>query len=210
MSTQIQNEIFKVMEERHAVKEYQKGYKLPKEDLEQLLKAASLAPSAWNLQHWKFLVIEDDGFKEKLLPIAYGQKQIVDSSVVIAVLGDLQANLNVEPVFGPLVKAGQLPQSIKDSLAGQIEGAYQNSQVARDEAIRNGSLAAMQLMLAAKAMGYDTCPMGGFDHARLVQEFNVPDRYIPIMLISVGVASAPSRPSTRLPLNQLVVSNTFK
>jgi nitroreductase len=209
MSTQVQNGIIKIMEERHAVKEYQKGHKLPKQDLDQILRAASLAPSAWNLQHWKFLVIEDDAFKQKLHPAAYGQKQILDSSVVIAVLGDLQANLNAEPVMGPLVEAGQLPQSIKDSLVGQIEGTYQNSQIARDEAIRNASLAAMQLMLAAKSLGYDSCPMGGFDHARLVQEFNVPDRYIPVILISVGVAASPSRPSTRLPLDQLVISNTF-
>jgi nitroreductase len=209
MSIEVQNEVFKTMEQRHAVKNFQQGHRLPKEHLNQILQAAALAPSAWNLQHWKFLTIEDETFKQKLLPIAYGQKQIVESSVVIAVLGDLQANLNVEPVYAPLVTAGQLPQSMKESLAGQIEGAYQNSQVARDEAIRNGSLAAMQLMLAAKALGYDSCPMGGFDHAGLVKEFNVPDRYIPVLLISVGVASTPARASSRLPLDQLVVSNTF-
>jgi nitroreductase len=191
------------------VKEYQKGYKIPKEHLDKLLHATSLAPSSWNLQHWKFIVIEDDSFKEKLLPIAYGQKQIVESSVVVAVLGDLEANLNVEPVFGPLVAAGYIPQALKDTLAGQIENAYQSKQIARDEAIRNASLASMQLMLAAKALGYDTCPMGGFDHARFVQEFNVPERFIPVMLISVGLASNPARPSTRLPLDQIIVSNTF-
>jgi nitroreductase len=209
MSTQVQNEVLKVLEERHAVKEYRKDYKMPKEHLEQILKSTSLAPSSWNLQHWKFLVIEDQAYKEKLLPIAYNQKQIAESSVVIAVLGDLQANLNFEPVFGPLVAAGYMPQELNDTLKVQVEGAYQNAQVARDEAIRNSSLASMQLMIAAKALGYDTCPMGGFNHSQFIEEFNVPERYIPTMLISVGLAATPGRPSGRLSLDQIVVSNTF-
>lgn len=205
----VQSEVLKVLAERHSVKEYQAGHKMPKEHLEQLLLSATQAPSSWNLQHWKFIVIEDQAYKEKLHPIAYGQKQIVDSSVVIAVLGDLEANKNVEPVFGPLVAAGHMPKELKDTLAGQIEGAYQHPQVARDEAIRNGSLAAMQLMIAAKALGYDTCPMGGYDAARFVTEFNVPERYVPVMLISVGLAATPARPSSRLSLDQVTVSNTF-
>ncbi|MNI06823.1 putative NAD(P)H nitroreductase YodC [compost metagenome] len=209
MTHSTKTELFKVITERHSVKQYKKNHQMPQEHLEQLLQATTLAPSSWNLQQWKFLVIEDQTYKEKLLPIAYGQKQIIESSVVIAVLGDTQANLNIEPIFGPLVEAGLLPQSVKDTLASQIEGAYQNSQVAHDEAIRNSSLAAMQLMLAAKEMGYDTCPMGGFDKNRFVQEFNIPERYIPNMLISVGLAEIPARASARLPLDQVVVTNTF-
>jgi nitroreductase len=209
MTNQVQSEVLKVLEERHSVKEYQKGHKMPKEHLEQLLKSTSLSPSSWNLQHWKLLVIEDQAYKEKLLPIAYNQKQIVDSSVVIAVLGDLQANLNFDPVFGPLAKAGYMPQELHDSLKGQVEGAYQNAQLARDEAIRNASLASMQLMIAAKALGYDSCPMGGFNHSKLIEEFNIPERYVPVMLISVGLAATPARPSGRLPLDQIVVTNTF-
>ncbi len=209
MLNQMQSEVFKVIEERHAVKDFQKGHKLKKEELEQLLRSTTLAPSAWNLQHWKFLVIEDDAYKEKLQPVAYGQKQIVESSAVVAVLGDLEANLNIEPVFGPLVEKGLLPKETKDVLASQIESVYQNKQVARDEAIRNASLAAMQLMLAAKAMGYDSCPMGGFDAAQFVQEFKVPERYVPVMLIAVGLAANPARPAARLSVEQVTVKNTF-
>ncbi|MEW9698553.1 nitroreductase family protein [Paenibacillus sp. SI8] len=209
MSQQVQSEVLKVLEDRHSVKHYKAGHKLPKEDLHQLLTSTSQAPSSWNLQHWKLLVIEDQAQKEKLLPIAYGQKQVIESSVVIAVLGDLEANKNAELVFGPAVAGGFMPQELKDNLVAQIEGAYQYPQVARDEAIRNGSLAAMQLMIAAKALGYDTCPMGGYDAAKLVEAFNIPARYVPVMLISVGLAATPARPSGRLSLEQITVSNTF-
>ncbi|MBP1965242.1 nitroreductase family protein [Paenibacillus aceris] len=209
MSTQVQSAVLKVLEERHSVKQYQAGHKMPQADLEQLLTSTSQAPSSWNLQHWKLLVIDDQAQKEKLLPIAYGQKQIVESSVVIAVLGDLEANKNAELVFGPAVDAGFMPKQLKDTLVAQIEGAYQYPQVARDEAIRNASLAAMQLMIAAKAMGYDTCPMGGYDATKFVEAFNVPARYVPVMLISVGLAASPARSAGRLSLDQITVSNTF-
>jgi nitroreductase len=208
MPNAIQDPI-QVLKERHAVKEYQAGHVIPETELNELLSLATAAPSSWNLQHWKFLAITDQAQKEKLLPIANGQKHIVESSAVIAILGDLEANKNAQAVFGPVVAGGFIPQSLMDTLVSQIEGAYKNPQIARDEAIRNASLAAMQLMIAAKAKGYDTCPMGGFDSNAFVQAFNVPSRYVPVMLITIGLAAKAARPSSRLSLDKVVVKNTF-
>ena len=94
-------------------------------------------------------------------------------------------------------------------MIGQVEKAYQNDRFARDEAFLNAGFAAMQLMLAAKAKGYDTCPIGGFNREKFVEEFRVPDRYAPVMLITIGKAAAPARPTTRLPLDQVVVKESF-
>jgi nitroreductase len=102
-----------------------------------------------------------------------------------------------------------MSQEVFDTLMSQIEGAYQNKQWARDEAFLNAGFAAMQLMLAAKAKGYDTCPMGGFDRAALVKELNIPERFVPVMLLSLGKAAAPARPTSRLPLEKVVVEETF-
>jgi len=72
---------------------------------------------------------------------------------------------------------------MKSSLIGQINSAYSDIPAyAREEVIKNASLAAMQLMLAAKAIGLDSCPMGGFNADAFVEAFNVPCRYIPVML----------------------------
>ncbi|KIL36269.1 NAD(P)H nitroreductase [Gordoniibacillus kamchatkensis] len=215
--TQAQNElrpseVIRLMEERHSVRNYEQYYAIPQEHLETILKAAATAPSSWNLQHWKFLVVESREDKEKLLPIANGQRQVVDSSVTVAVLGDLEANKNAEAVYGELVAKGLMPAQVKDTLLAQIEAAYSRSdaaRLARDEAIRNSALAAMQLMLAAKALGYDTCPMGGFNPRQLMQAFNIPERYVPLMLISVGKAAKPAHASSRLPLERMVVRGSF-
>jgi nitroreductase len=199
-----------VMEARHSVRKYQAGTVIPREELNEILRLAATAPSSWNLQHWRFLVVTDQAKKEKLLPIAYGQQQVVDSSATIVVLGDLEADKAARTVYDEALQKGYVNQQVRDTMIQQIEGAYRgNPQVARDEAIRNGSLAAMQLMLAAKAKGYDTCPMGGFDKDALVRELNIPERYIPVMMITLGKAAAPAYPTSRLPLEQLVIENSF-
>lgn len=193
-----------VLQSRRSVREYKADAPISDADLKEILELTTAAPSSWNLQHWRFVVIREQANKEKLLPLAYGQKQVVDAAVTILVLGDLQANLVADQVF-----AGA-PAEVRETLLGQINGAYHNNpQLARDEAIRNASLASMQLMLAAKAKGYDTVPMGGFDKDAVVKLLNVPDRYIPVMLIALGVAAAPGRPSGRMSLDEIVINESF-
>lgn len=200
-----------IIQNRGAVKHFEPAHKLDELQIKELLELANRAPSAWNLQHWNFIVITDDEAREKLLPIAYGQEQIMNASVVIAVLGDLEAYRNADFVYDPIVKSGEMSMEAKSNLIEQIVMNYdRGDDVARDEAIRNASLAAMQLLLAAHAKGLDSCPMGGFDHAQFIEAFHVPQRYIPIMLIAIGKAASPARPSSRLPIDQSIVWNQFK
>lgn len=189
---------------RHSVRKYEPGAVIPDADLTRILELAVSAPSSWNLQHWRFLVIREEANKQKLLSLAYNQQQVVDASAVIIVLGDLQANLVTADVY-----ANAAPE-VRDMMTSQVNGAYAgNPQIARDEAIRNGSLAAMQLMLAAKTLGYDTVPMGGYDAAGVVREFGIPDRYIPVVMIPIGKAAQPGRPTGRLPLDQVTIYERF-
>ncbi|MEI5906370.1 nitroreductase family protein [Bacillus spongiae] len=195
---------FEVAESRRSTKVYDPNYKISREELTEILAFAGKAPSAWNLQHWKFMVFDNKEVQQKVLPIAYNQQQVVDASAVIAVLGDLEANKNVDAVFGPAVEAGFMTPEIKEALNQQIQGAYQSEQVARDSAFSNASLAAMQLMLTAKAKGLDTCPIGGFDPAQLVKEFNISDRYVPVMLMTIGKPLQEARPSNRLDADKII------
>ncbi|RNB83562.1 nitroreductase family protein [Brevibacillus panacihumi] len=199
-----------VIEARHSVRKYDPQAVIPKEDLQEILRLAAQAPSSWNLQHWRFLVVTDQAVKEKLLPIANGQQQVVDAYATIIILGDLEADKSARPVYEGAVAKGAMSQQVADTLIGQIEGAYaSNPALARDEAIRNASFAAMQLMLAAKAKGYDTCPMGGFNRDALIEALNIPARYLPTLMITLGKASAAAHPSDRFDLTQLVIENQF-
>lgn len=210
MVSSTQTDFFTVVRERRSVKRFDASYKLSEQEIKELLEIANRAPSAYNLQHWLFLAITDQAAKEKLMPIADGQLQIVEASVVVAILGDLQANLNTEAVYGPAVQSGDLPQEIMESIAGQIEYEYtQMPHAPRDSAIRNASLCAMQLMLAAKAKGLDSGPIGGFNADRFVEAFNIPPRYIPVMLVVIGKAAEPPRPTERFPVERKIVWNGF-
>ncbi|MGZ4122020.1 MAG: nitroreductase family protein [Tumebacillaceae bacterium] len=198
-----------VMRERHSVRYYQEGVKIPEAELNEMLELASTAPSAWNLQHWRFLVVTDQANKERLTPIAYGQQQVTTSSASVIILGDLEADKSGEEIYDGLVKAGQMPQEVRDNMVNSIKGAYQNKQYARDAAMSNATYAAMQLMLAAKAKGYDTVPMGGFDSAKLVEALNIPERYVPVVWITIGKAAKPAHASGRFPLDVTVIKESF-
>ncbi|MDF2001475.1 nitroreductase family protein [Bacillus pumilus] len=192
-----------ILKQRASVKEYDTTHDMTKEELTELLDITTKAPSAWNLQHWHFTVFHSAESKAKLLPIAYNQKQISQASAVIAVLGDLEANQNGEKIYSELAEQGFITEDIKETLMTQINGAYQSEQYAREAAYSNASLAAMQLMIAAKAMGYDTCAMGGFSKDAFIKEFNVSGRYEPVMLISVGKAAKEAHKSNRFDIEQV-------
>ncbi|MBM7704691.1 nitroreductase family protein [Metabacillus iocasae] len=196
-------DFFEVVNERTSVRDYDSSVKLSKEEVTDLLETTIKSPSAWNLQQWHFMAFTSDEVKERLLPIAYNQKQVVEAGAVVAILGDLEAHKNIDDVYNPLVEAGYMKAEVKDILAGQIEGAYSNPVYARDAAFTNSSLAAMTLMLAAKAKGYDTCSMGGFNVQQFIEEFKVDDRYIPVMLISIGKAAKPAHNSARFPVERV-------
>lgn len=210
MQTDVKQSTEQVMEARHSVRKYDSSEEIPRGKLNEILRLAATAPSSWNLQHWRFLVVTDPAQKERLLPIAYGQQQVVDAYATIVILGDLEADKSALRVYNDSLEKGYINEQVRDTLVAQIEQAYQNNpQLARDEAIRNASLAAMQLMLAAKAKGYDTCPMGGFDREALIEAFRIPSRYLPVMIITMGKASVPAYPTSRFGLDELVIENSF-
>lgn len=79
MATVVETSVIKVMKERSSVRKYQRGVGIPQSTLHQILEAAATAPSAWNLQHWKFVTIQNQENKERLLPIAY--ERLISSGI---------------------------------------------------------------------------------------------------------------------------------
>nr|WP_082892009.1 nitroreductase family protein [Sutcliffiella horikoshii] len=201
-----------VAKERRSVRQYDPDFKMDKSEILEILETATLAPSSSNLQPWRFLVIEDQKEKERLLPIANNQQQIVDASVVIAILGDREAYKNAEQIYSAIAEKGNMPDEVKDMYVNSIldgYGKFPKDRLAKIAHI-DGGLVSMQLMLAAKAKGYDTVPMGGYDEAQFLKAFNVPENYEAIMLISLGKGSKAGFEKTRLPLDDVLSWNRFE
>ncbi len=205
------SDFFLVAEERRSVRQYDPTFELSMEEIEEILTIATKAPSSSNLQPWRFLVIQEQELKEKLLPIANNQKQVTDASAVIAVLGDLEAYKKAEDIYGDIVKSGKMTKEVKDFYVSSIYENYSHlsEEQATKVAMVDGGLVSMQLMLAAKAKGLDTVPMGGFKHDEFIKAFHVPETFKPVMLIALGKGTQEGFEKYRLPLNEVVTWNTF-
>jgi len=198
-----------VITERRSVRHYDPSVKISRDEITEMLKEATLAPSSSNLQPWRFLVIDDQEWKEKLLPIAFNQQQVADASAVIAILGDYEGYKAAETIYNKAVDAGYMNEEVKSSLIQNINSRYSNREreVIKQIALVDGGLVAMQFMLVAKARGYDTVPMGGYNTAKFKEVFNISDRYETIMLIALGKAAQPGHPTVRLDVEDITFWN---
>ncbi|MDM5219386.1 nitroreductase family protein [Peribacillus sp. NJ11] len=200
-----------VAKERRSVRQYDAEYVMTEEEIREILDIAIQAPSSSNLQPWRFLVIQDKQTQQELLPIANNQQQIVDASAVIAVLADIEGYKNAERIYGELVNKGIMKNEIKEPYVASIMHNYGNfsAEKALSVAMIDGGLVSMQIMLAAKAKGYDTVPMGGFDEAQFVDAFNVPENFKPVMLISIGKGTKAGFEKVRLTLDSILTWNKY-
>nr|WP_307413345.1 nitroreductase family protein [Neobacillus ginsengisoli] len=202
-------DFYKVIQERRSVRHYNPERKIPRQEIEDMLAEAILAPSSNNLQPWRFLVIDDQELKEKLLPIARNQQQVVDASAIIAVLGDMEGYKEANRIFQKSVEAGFMTEEVKNAFVSNIIKSYSNRnlEVIKDIALIDAGLVSMQILLVAKARGYDTVPMGGYDKLQFKEVFGIPERYLPVMLIAIGKASEPGHPTTRLSVDEVTFWN---
>ncbi|MDP1418855.1 nitroreductase family protein [Peribacillus simplex] len=207
----IDTDFITVAKERRSVRQYDAEYVMTEEEIREILEIAIQAPSSSNLQPWRFLVIQDKQTQQELLPIANNQQQIVDASAVIAVLADIEGYKNAERIYGELVDKGIMKNEIKEPYVASILHNYGNfsAEKALSVAMIDGGLVSMQIMLAAKAKGYDTVPMGGFDEAKFVDAFNVPENFKPVMLISLGKGTKAGFEKVRLPLDTILTWNKY-
>lgn len=204
-----QQQFFNVIQDRRSVRSYDPEVKISREEMNEILQQATLAPSGANLQPWRFLVIDSQELKQKLLPIAFNQQQVIEASAVIAVLGDLESYKLAEKIYGMTVDAGYMPAETAKSFVERYQGMFASmppEAIRRNVSIDSG-LVSMQLMLVARAKGYDTVPMGGYDQDKFVEAFDIPERYAPVMLIAIGKAAKPGHPTVRLPIEDVAFFN---
>ncbi|OWR31106.1 nitroreductase family protein [Saccharibacillus sp. O23] len=203
MSTVQQVQDFlEVIKSRRSVRYYDPSVKISREEMTQMLEEATLAPSSVNMQPWRFVVIESEEAKAKLLPLAkFNGHQVETSAAVVAVFGDLNFTEFADEIFSKAVELGYMPQDIKDQQLASYLPLLNGmpTEMKRDSVLIDAGLVSMQFMLVARAHGYDTNPIGGYEKDKVAEAFGIdPERHVPVMLISIGKAAKPGHSSARL------------
>lgn len=192
-------------QQRRSIKGYDEGVEISDAELADLFNTVALSPSSFNIQHWTFIAVRDAETKKKMRAAAWNQPQVESSSVAILVTGKLNGFEDAPRIFD------EVPEEVRTGTVGMINNFYAgNEQAQRDEAIRSASLASMTLMYAAEEAGYNTGPMIGFDPAEMAKLLNLPDNYLPVMLIVLGKGQGSSYPRAyRRPLDEIVKLDAF-
>ena len=197
---------FAAIEARRAVKHYDPEYRMTEDEINKLLSSAMLAPTAFNIQNTRFVVVRDPELRKKIRAAAWDQSQVTEASLLIILCADLKS-WEKEPAR----YWQNVPKEVQDFMVPAIDQYYRGrEQVQRDETMRSCGIAAQTLMLAAKAMGYDSCPMDGFDFDAVGKLINLPEDHVIAMFVAIGKGTKEAWPRTgQLPMDEVVIENHF-
>ena len=197
---------FDAIKTRRAIKKFDRTFKMSNNEIKFLMELAILSPTSYNQQNWRFIIITDQKIKDRISKASHNQPQPADGSLVVVLCGNTSSwKDNPSRYWKNDSKERQL------SITNALRLKYlDNPQNQRDEAMRSCAFAAQTLMLAAKQMGLDSCPMRGFEYDDLADIINLPEDHIIVMMVVVGKAiELPDPRGGQLDLNEVVFENKF-
>ncbi len=196
------NDFKDIVFNRRSVREFDENYKIPRDEMLQIIEESTEAPSSVNLQPWRFIVVESQEGKDKLRPlIRFNQRQNDTSSAMIIIFGDMKCYEKTEEIYSRAVEKGFMPEEVKKDMVDLIMPAYTGAskQKMNDIVKIDSSLAAMQMLLVARAHGYETCVIGGFEEDVIAEEFGLDkERYAPVTIVAIGKGEYDTHESVRL------------
>lgn len=199
-------ETIEAIRARRSVKHYDPDHTMSEAELRELIDLASQSPTSFNIQNWRFVVPRDKDLRAKLKEVSWGQAQVTDASALVILTADLNA-------WGPGVERmwKDAPQEVQDFLVPKIGEFYQGQpQLQRDEAMRSCGIAAQTLMLAAKAKGYDSCPMIGFDPEKVGELIRLPEDHVIGLMVTIGkMVTPPHARGGQRPLDEVLLVDGY-
>ena len=194
------------IKERRSIKHFDPSHKLTETEIQNLFEMAKLSPTSFNIQNWRFVYVDDKEVQAQLKSAAWNQAQVEEASGVVVLCADLKASEK-----DPQRYWKDDDQSVQDAIVPMIRKFYEaNESLQRDEALRSCGIAAQTIMLTAKDMGYDSCPMIGFDSQKVAEIINLPKDHIVTMMITIGKATQAAKPrSGSLKLSEVLIRNKF-
>ena len=203
------NDLAKVMFDRHSVRKFDPTVKISRDELQDMIREATTAPSACNLQSWHFVIIDTPEGKEKLKKAAmkFNYPQIDTSSAIIFVAGDTQSHEVYRDVWTKVYEAGKISKEKLDQIFNTFLPLYENAspEFLTLDATIDGAMVAMQLLLLARAHGYDANPWSGYDFKTIIPTLGLdPKRFVPVMAVAIGKTAEQPLQTERYDVKQLI------
>ncbi len=193
-----------IVMKRYATKKFD-GRRVPEDLVDDLLELVRYAPSALNLQPWKIKVVTDRKVKEQLKPAAYDQEQITTCSHLLVFCADPDYDSLIQRLDALLTK-NHVPKEMQEMIVGmakQFTGPMSPEQKFA-WSMAQTYLALGNALNGAKSLGFDSCPMGGFDPAEFTRILRIPAPLVPVMLCPLGYPADQPMPKIRFPKEDVV------
>jgi nitroreductase len=199
-----------VVLERRATQEFT-SEEVPEEYLNAILKLAAQAPSGYNLQPWRFVVVRGEENRKRLQSVAFNQSKVGQAPVVVIFVGMKEEwKRNADEVLREGAERGAGSLDTWEAYRDQAVGFIENMQHLPTWVNRHTMIAFTTMMLAAEAYGFDTAPMEGFDAAGVKREFGIPEEGEVVALLAIGRAAGPEKVYPgRFGLSRIVYEERF-
>ena len=196
------NAVIECILSRSAAKYYDPAATLSDDQIRELVRIATTAPTSFHMQNWRFIAVRTPEAKARLRPIAWDQPMVTDAAVTFIICGQLADSSVIPERLAPVVEAGIMPARLVPDWEIPARGLYfDHPQRQRDEAVRTGTFGAAAMIYAARSWGLGSTPMIGFDAEAVAREFALAEDEVPVMLLSIGAerpGNWPQKP--RLPV----------
>lgn len=200
------NAVIETIEQRRTTVLFDTARDISDEQVSELVRLATRAPTAFNLQNWRFIAVRTAEAKARLRAVAWDQAKITEAPVTFIVCGQLADEHTLPDRLRPSVEAGLMPAQMVDGWVAGAASLYAGQPWRqRDEAVRSAAFGATTLFYAAHSMGLGSGPMIGFDPEAVSREFDLAENEIPVLLVAVGYGTSANWPQKpRRPLDQVL------
>ena len=182
---------------RYAVKKFN-GKGIDNKKIDEILEMIRMAPSSFNIQPWKIKIITDQKLKEKLKAVSWNQEQVTSCSHLLVFCADSDIIGRINKLEAQLKQVG-MPQESLQAYIGMMRGAFKDMDESKrlSWAQRQTYLPLENALLGAKALGFDSCPMEGFDAVQYSRILGLPKNIVPTALCAIGYADDTPKPKLR-------------
>jgi nitroreductase len=199
------NPTISLIERRVSANFFDASHSITNAEIGELVRFATRAPTAYNLQNWRFIAVHTAEAKARLRALAWNQPKIEGAAVTFIVCGVLPDAETLPERLQPSVAAGFMPADMPSAWQATARAQYADPQMARDEAVRSATLGAATLIHAAESLDLASGPMVGFDAEGVARAFGLRSNEVPALLVAVGRAASGNWPQKpRRPLAEVL------